>query len=177
MRTLFILFLLAILGCQSKTSKPSVLADSLVNSRASSNRNTFYKPFSEFNGDTLQYLKYNFVEHKDQYIGKTFPVLYHDLEIPVKSSVAGSDPNNGNASPSIILVSVDSNTAVHRTNSTDEPFYTVIVRWEKPVSTEAYFKLYKASDGDWNSSYEALLAGQIIKDVSVKKYVNTKIKK
>jgi hypothetical protein len=33
-----------------------------------------YKPFTEFKGDTLQYLQYNFIERKDQYKGKKLEV-------------------------------------------------------------------------------------------------------
>ena len=180
MRTISILFLLAILGCQSsKTSNPSVLADSLVNSTASSNRQAFYKPFSEFKGDTMQYLNYNFVDHKDQYIGKTFSVLYHNLEIPVKSSIAGSDHRNALASPSLSLAFYDTDSEMYMMNSLDPvpTSYSVIINWENPVSAEDYFKLYKASNGNWNSNYEALFAGQIIKDVFVLKYVNPQKKK
>lgn len=178
MRNLSILFLLAILGCQSsKTSNPSVLADSLVNSTASSNRQAFYKPFSEFKGDTMQYLNYNFVEHKDHYIGKPFSVLYNDLEFPVKSSTGGYDPRNSLSSPSISLYFVDDNAVSYRINNDADPLYSVIVSWEKPVSADALFKLDMANNLNWSPKHEIFLNGEIIKDVGVMKYINPQSKK
>lgn len=178
MRTISILFLLAILGCQSsKTSNPGVLADSLVNSTASSNRKAFYKPFAEFQGDTLQYLNYNFVEHKDHYIGKPFSVLYNDLEFPVKSSIGGYDQRNSLISPHIRLSFYDDNTTRYRMHSDAGPVYSVIVEWEKPVSADALFKLDMANNLNWSPQHEVFLNGEIIKDMGVMKYVNPHSKK
>lgn len=166
----FLLVLLGLLGCQS--SKTSKIDNSHTDNKESAKRNTRYKPFTEFKGDTLQYLNYNFVEHKDQYIGKPFSVFYHDLEIPVKSATAGPDANNGFVSSGIDLSFYDDGTTNYLMTSDNLPSYFIIVKWEKPLSADAFFQLDKANNWNWSPSHEAFLANEIIKDVAVMKYIN-----
>ncbi|MCD8186536.1 MAG: hypothetical protein LUD68_08890 [Rikenellaceae bacterium] len=40
-----------------------------------------YRPLETFNKDTISYLKYNFIERKDVYIGKELKVVIEDYEI------------------------------------------------------------------------------------------------
>lgn len=56
---------------------------------------TAFKPLSEFRGDTLAYLKYNFVENKDQYVGKSFKNIVADLAIPISGFDIILDPGVG----------------------------------------------------------------------------------
>ncbi len=59
---------------------------------------TQYESLSSFKGDTLSYYQYNFIEHKDKYIGKDITYLLNDFEIPIKSSIASFGGGYGNAS-------------------------------------------------------------------------------
>lgn len=45
-----------------------------------------YVRFSKFNKDTAAYIKQNFENRKQYYIGKEFKVLLNDLELPFKSA-------------------------------------------------------------------------------------------
>ncbi len=60
-------------------------------SKKNTNGNSDYIPFEKFNNDTLTYLKTNFENNKDFYIGKPVSVLFGNFELPVLS---------GNPSPS-----------------------------------------------------------------------------
>ncbi|MDR2064562.1 MAG: hypothetical protein LBP85_02460 [Prevotellaceae bacterium] len=42
-----------------------------------------YKQLSQFNGDTVAYLEYNFVTHKSAFIGNTVEMVIEWLEIPI----------------------------------------------------------------------------------------------
>ena len=64
-----------------------------------------YLSFSTFQGDTLAYLHYNYIENKAHYVGKTFEYLMNTFEMPVTynqydRTMLLNDPN-----PSAISVS------------------------------------------------------------------------
>jgi hypothetical protein len=42
-----------------------------------------YKSWKEFNGDTIQYLEYNFTTRQEQYQGKKISEILKDLELPI----------------------------------------------------------------------------------------------
>lgn len=173
--TLCLLAIVGLLGCQ--VSKMSKTNNQTTSKGAASNsvvdRNPSYKPFAEFNGDTLQYLNYNFVDHKEQYIGKPFSILYNDLEFPVKSCLSGINPQDQLTSPDLSLAFNDADTESYLMNSdAGTPSYIVIVTWEKPVSSVALSKLSKENDGNWTTKHEILVNKEIIKDVAVLKYIN-----
>ncbi|MDR1719732.1 MAG: hypothetical protein LBR67_06385 [Dysgonamonadaceae bacterium] len=42
-----------------------------------------YKPWKDFNGDTVQYLDYNFYTRESQYHGKKASAVLDDLELPI----------------------------------------------------------------------------------------------
>lgn len=46
-----------------------------------------YKPFSEFQGDTLRYLEYNYTTRAEQYVGKTVGVVLEECELPITQVV------------------------------------------------------------------------------------------
>jgi hypothetical protein len=50
-----------------------------------------YRPLSEFNKDTIAYLRYNFITNKDKYVNKKVSLLVKDLEIQVKSFTLDHD--------------------------------------------------------------------------------------
>ena len=64
------------IGCVSQKPPKVKISEKLV-----------YRPLSEFNGDTAQYLNYNFVDHKNQYIGKPASLVLNKLELEIKSYI------------------------------------------------------------------------------------------
>ncbi len=40
-----------------------------------------YRPLSQFNKDTIAYLRYNFITNKEKYVNKKIALLAKDLEI------------------------------------------------------------------------------------------------
>lgn len=42
-----------------------------------------YKPLSAFGTDTVAFMKYNFVDRADYYVGKTLKEVAKDLQIPI----------------------------------------------------------------------------------------------
>lgn len=62
-------------------------------SQPSSNVDTIklvYKPFKMYKGDTLRYLKENFVDHKAYYLNKPLKALMEKLEIKIYSTIPTS---------------------------------------------------------------------------------------
>ncbi|MDR0768603.1 MAG: hypothetical protein LBE71_01660 [Dysgonamonadaceae bacterium] len=54
-----------------------------------------YKPWQEFNNDTLKYLEYNFNTRGTQYKGRTVKELFDDFELPVTFIVDWMLGDNG----------------------------------------------------------------------------------
>ncbi len=51
-----------------------------------------YKALKDFDFKVADYIKYNFEERKEYYIGKPLSVLFKDCEVPIKSTIeAGCD--------------------------------------------------------------------------------------
>lgn len=42
-----------------------------------------YRPLAEFGDNKIDYLQYNFIDRKDQYLGKPFGSLLNDYELPL----------------------------------------------------------------------------------------------
>lgn len=162
---LFLLVLLSMLSCQSSnTSKTSNQAKS----------NSFYKPFSEFKGDTLQYLSYNFVGHKEQYNRKKLNALIDDLEIPVKSFRHSYRFSENGISSSLTLLLSGTGTKKRSKHQPALSSYSLTVRWEKPLSKSELVGKYKPSEMEWNANWdndrdslEAFLGKQTITNVGV----------
>ena len=51
-----------------------------------------YRPMNEFGTDTLGYLKYNYVDNKSQYTGKSFEFFLNEFELPI--GIAGFNQTN-----------------------------------------------------------------------------------
>ncbi len=45
-----------------------------------------YRPLSSFQGDTLSFFRYNFIENKDRYVGSSFEKLITDIGLPLIGS-------------------------------------------------------------------------------------------
>ena len=68
--------------------------------------NKEYVPYAKFKNDTLNYLKANFEENKNFYIGKPVKTILDDLEIPVLTSRRSGSMKDRNISElSLIFIS------------------------------------------------------------------------
>jgi len=82
-----------------------------------------YMPLSAFSGDTLAYLMYNFEDRKSLYSGKCLDTLLRDLEIPIKSAIPGSDPNNISICPGILFSFEDDQTTSTKLHNKNKMFF------------------------------------------------------
>ncbi len=147
-----------------------------------SNENPNYVPFARFNNDTLAYVKANFENNKDFYIGKPVSVLLNDFEIPVLS---------GNSSPSFRVYFNDVRLFFvgyeQRRNECASIVCTVSFTQEYP-DVELIEQLYEsiipgfseqparllepgeANIYDWTPKHAAFYGSRIIKDIEITNY-------
>jgi hypothetical protein len=125
-----------------------------------------YKPFTEFKGDTLQYLQYNFIERKDQYEGKKLEVLLKDLEFNIKFSFPGYLGNDASKSDDVSIAFYDIDTySTKRENN--EKLCVMSFKWKEPIMATDVDKLRAEYGREWTTHHQKLYGKQVISDVYV----------
>lgn len=90
-----------------------------------------YRPWSEFNRDTLFYLKANFHDNKARYIGQKLEKVLNDYELPLKDAIVF--PSNKAARERISLLYVDSDDEI-RYYYQKIPLHVVRVKFVEPTA-------------------------------------------
>ena len=92
-----------------------------------------YKPLSSFNGDTIEFLRYNFRENKNRYIGQKFEKLLKDYEkeLPIKTCLHNFKRTEKNKPGKIYRVVLgyldyDQDLIYYRA---DKPYYYLIIKF------------------------------------------------
>lgn len=159
----FLIFLLLLLNTIVKGQSLETIKDY---------QNKMYMPLSEFKGDTLEYLKINFIDNKGKYLGKDLNHLLRDCEIPVKSYLVEYDENNYN-----YIYSIDLSFYSHKSTMSKIGYHLktqrIIVVWKPALPSDSVqflihhgFGLIKSElDFDWTKNTLKYFGNKKINDL------------
>lgn len=113
-----------------------------------------YKSLEEFGRDTAAFLKYNFVEREEQYIGKTLDELVADLQLPIKDIWIYNSWRTFETIGLYLYICPDSTMRRHNRLTDDEilnskynPINSILIQWDRAVPDEvAVEKLDRLSE-------------------------------
>ena len=126
-------------------------------------QNYEYKALESFKGDTLNYVMSNFVEHKNQYIGKPVSVLFDKLQFEIKSFLAFTDETG--AVSSISISYLNSNQFGFRLSERLK-MVDICIIFENPIPWLTVLDLSPRGHLDeWSSKHREFFGKQIVKDV------------
>ena len=130
-------------------------------------KNKSYSSFKKFNNDTLQYVKFNFYERKNLYIGKELNVLLSDFEMPVKSYTSHFLYNDLTG----MSISVfESNIERMKNISTHKKSHNIIIVFEKSIPFENVSTMLRKNEGNWTKDEKEFFGKQIVKDIDLMDY-------
>ena len=133
-------------------------------SKLSGNQDSKYIPLIEFKGDTLKYVRYNFIKNKQKYIGKDLNTLLKDVEIPIKSYMNTDSFIDPTIMVGVILNFYSFKEASLRKEGPNKPV-NIIIRWSPPLPRNIVDNLFKISKTEWTEAVSKYFGKQIIGDI------------
>ena len=122
-----------------------------------------YKALESFKNDTLNYVLYNFINHKNQYIGKHVSVLFDKLQYEIKSFQAATDDTGAVYS---ILVSYLTGDQYSFRLHERLKMVDICITFENPIRWLTVLNLSpRGHFGEWSSKNQDFLGTQIVKDI------------
>ena len=132
-------------------------------------KNTINPSLESLGNDSLKYVKLNFIDKKDKYIGQPFNVLLRDLQIEIKSYLIGVNMKKRNEAPDASFSFLDDETLTTKIINNEQPLL-IHVRWERPLSMEFAVELARKTNRKWTKEVEKYYGKQIIKDLLLTDY-------
>lgn len=84
-----------------------------------------YISLSKFKGDTSAYVKYNFVDHQNLYIGEDISYLLQHWELPINSYITGAEMDDTYTN---IYLSNDSTRVIDKKYEAGKPVKGIFIR-------------------------------------------------
>ena len=122
-----------------------------------------YKALESFKNDTLNYVLYNFINHKNQYIGKHVSVLFDKLQYEIKTFHAATDGTGAVCSISVSYLNGDqySFRLYERLKMVD-----ICITFENPIGWITVLDLSpRGHFSEWSSKHRDFFGKQTVKDV------------
>ena len=119
---------------------------------------------SRYKGDTSEYIRHNFIENKQKYIGKELNTLLKDLEIPIKSYRPVIPWNSNDSIPSIHLYFHSFKDVSTMYNNRQNPRFIIIV-WKHSLPFDSIMKRGGLNKFAWTIDDKIYFGKQIIRDV------------
>jgi len=128
-------------------------------------QNYEYKALESFRGDTLNYVVSNFVEHKNQYIGKPASVLFNDLQYEIKSYLPFSE--DAGETKTISISYLTDNQYTYKLSERQKMIvinitFETITTWDKVLELKAG----NYEIGTWTPRHRAYFEKLIVKDIN-----------
>jgi len=127
-----------------------------------------YKQLKDFNKDTAAYLKFNFIDHKSQYISIPVDKLVSALEIPIAIVYPNEDVKSVVNSFSLLFY----NDTYWRGMLNGHSFVGLAVTFAPPVSTDSIDTYYYKSEFSksrnplpWANKQKLFFGNRIVKDI------------
>ena len=124
-----------------------------------------YVTLRKFNGDTAGYIRVNFKENKDRYIGKELGILLKDLQVPVKSYLFAPVPHKDSVH-SISLSFYSRNESERRSDGPEE-VVNVIPIFQTMLPLKEMLTLARKNKTEWTKEEQRYFEHVIIKDVVI----------
>ena len=122
-----------------------------------------YKALESFKNDTLNYVLYNFIHHKNQYIGKPVSVLFDKLQYEIKSFQAATDDTG--AVYSILVSYLTGNQYSFRLHERLK-MVNICITFENPIGWITVLDLSpRGHFSEWSSKHRDFFGKQTVKDV------------
>ncbi len=121
-----------------------------------------YRPWKDFEGDTLRYLKANFEDNKNRYIGQPFERVINDYELPLKEC-------NLIAPGRVVKVRFSYLDDVENVEywSKGKTMHILLIHLKDPVITVRPLNFTQQPDGSWKQERDMRLIAMKIKDCIV----------
>lgn len=151
------LILLSIFAASCSTQQKSI--------KNSTSQKIEFKSLDEFKSDTLNYIVYNFLERKNQYIGKPASLIFDNLQYEINSYNPVYN-DGGNMIYSICLSHFDWNKTSHKT-SVREKIELLFIDFDYiPVDSIKQFNSKRRIDPSWTPELKAFFGKQTVKNIS-----------
>jgi hypothetical protein len=163
MKTYFCLFLVALSTCSCR-KKQSAAID---NKSPLVQKNKNIIPLEAFKGDTLQFLRENFVANKSFFIHKNIKTLEENLELPILSFT----PVYGGGKDWNVCVAVYLHTQNSQTidKLIDKKIRSATLRilFEEGIPDTTLLPMLRKSHGDWTQDAKTFFETKTVKDISM----------
>ncbi|QZT36740.1 hypothetical protein K5X82_16050 [Halosquirtibacter xylanolyticus] len=122
--------------------------------------NKGYTPIEAFAGDTLQYIKTNFDNRKEAYVGKKFKYFLKDINVPLNSYFADF-VFKGEMGCEGVSFFVNENVDG---NGGSKPII-VHVKWERLLPSDEPSRMERDNGQTWTKQESGFYKGIVIKDI------------
>ena len=173
MKKLFFIFLILFPACgvlrksnDTITLKPN---NDLVSITRSDNPLLYMQsdtliPLSKYKGDTADYIRHNFIENKQKYVGKELNTLLKDLGIPIKSYMFEVPWNNNDSIPCSTLQFQSFKEVCRRIDNREKPA-NIIIQWKHCLPYDSIMKRGVLNKFNWTAEDYRYYGKQIVGDV------------
>ncbi|MFD1258552.1 hypothetical protein ACFQ3S_17230 [Mucilaginibacter terrae] len=127
-----------------------------------------YMSLTKFRGDTSAYIKTNFIDHKERYLGKPLQVFLNDWDLPIKSYLIGP---GANLAIDYISISANTNNEINQMLGDDKKYKMVTAIWKTSLKDVELNKVIKQSQLAWTDEAKAYFGKQIITDLKLDDYL------
>lgn len=125
-----------------------------------------YRKLALFKGDTLLYLKTNFINNKQYFIGKNISYLLKNLELPVNKYLYSPTFPPNSVYNHISLQFTNDVTVQNHINKKQSPLI-LILDFEQPISILRMREIQAITKGKWGSDAIELFGNEKIKDIEM----------
>lgn len=161
----YICFVFCVLMTACASTKSRTLGIDIQKNGKSKVAKYEYKALSAFNNDTLNYLVYNFIDNKGQYIGKPMSELFNKLDFQIKSYTPFDGMGGEVKVIQLSALSKDQETfrQVDRLKMEE-----LTITLKHPVQWDDILKLRgnRYHIGEWTQQHEAFFGKIIVEDIS-----------
>jgi len=169
MRISIILLFLTAIGCGFfKKNKQNTNVSDINVVQNDSNTPLGYKTLQSFKGDTLSYIKENFLNNKRSYIGKDVNYLIGNLEVPVHHYLPHLLTEVDTVSGMTLLFYSDVQREVRGKNKVDP--LVLVLKWKDSMPFDSIGTITRKNKLAWTDNEKKYIGKQIIKDISLVKY-------
>ena len=166
---IILLFIIALNACGSQKESLSQKKQEKI---------TKNQTLNDFKGDTLLYVQTKILDRKENYIGKKFEVLLHDLNIPIIDYMYSPNFNDIKKVSYTYFEIYDGFQTSHKLEKGEIPV-NIIITWQTPLDADELDKLItnRRNRGEWTPEKEAFFKDKIVGDVVRTNYNLEKYKK
>lgn len=126
-------------------------------------------PLLHYIGDTLAYVKTNFIDQKDRYVGKPFTVLLKDMQIPVGSYLIAPGWSDYKHFKQLIFSFYPAGEMSSRITNDKKPLI-ICIEFERKLLQDSAMVLRKQGHGAWRPEEERFYGRSILKDIVLTDY-------